>query len=147
MDNEIIKRFNSVVTQSDTVYDLGDFSFGNQHAYLSMLNGNIVRIKGSHDRDMKQPFMLVIKPDGLLDEYGNQRSITLCHYAMRSWPLSHYGSWQLYGHSHGKLESLGLSFDIGTDTNNFYPYSLEDVTKKMALLKPIVDFRKSKEPS
>jgi calcineurin-like phosphoesterase family protein len=61
---------------------------------------------------------------------------------MRSWPLSHYASWHLFGHHHGRLESYGLSFDCGTDTNNFYPYSLDDVCKKMATLKPIVDFRK-----
>ena len=29
--------------------------------------------------------------------------VVLCHYAMRVWDRSHYGSWHLYGHSHGNL--------------------------------------------
>jgi calcineurin-like phosphoesterase family protein len=85
--------------------------------------------------------MLVIKPQGLLDEYGNQIVITLCHYSMRSWEMSHYASWHLYGHHHGTLEPYGLSFDVGVDCWNYYPISLEQVAEKMATLKPIVDFR------
>lgn len=141
MDGKLINYFNSKVKPEDIVYDLGDFSFVNPNKYLNRLNGNIIRIKGSHDHDIKEPRMLVIKPDGLLDEYGNQISITLCHYAMRSWELSHYASWHLYGHHHGMLVPYGLSFDVGVDCWNFYPLSLEEVKKKMATLKPIVDFR------
>jgi len=142
MNEEIIGRHNSRVNPEDTVYDLGDFAFSNHKYFLSRLNGNIIRIKGSHDRDMKSPRMLVIKPEGLLDEYGNQRSITLCHYAMRTWETSHYGSFHLFGHSHGNLEPYGLSFDVGVDCWNYYPVSLDEVCAKMATLQPIVDFRK-----
>jgi calcineurin-like phosphoesterase family protein len=85
--------------------------------------------------------MMIIEPKELLDEYGNKRTIVLCHYAMRSWPLSHYASWHLFGHHHGRLESYGLSFDCGVDANNYYPVSLEKVEKRMSRLTPIVDFR------
>jgi len=54
--------------------------------------------------------------------------MVLCHYAMRSWPKSHYGAWHLYGHSHGKLPMLGRSMDIGVDTHDFYPYSLDEIS-------------------
>lgn len=144
MDEEIIRRFNSRVGPQDTVYDLGDTYFKNPKNYLGMLNGNIIRIKGSHDHDIEQPRMLVIKPKDLLDEYGEQISITLCHYPMRSWEKSHYASWHLYGHHHGMLLSYGLSFDVGVDCWDYYPVSLEQVKEKMATLKPIVDFRRSK---
>jgi calcineurin-like phosphoesterase family protein len=142
MDSALINNWNEVVQPEDTVYDLGDFCMGNSAKYIQRLYGKIIRIKGSHDKDIQQPYMIVIKPDELIDEYGNQRSITLCHYSLRSWPLSHYASWHLFAHHHGKLEPYGLSFDCGMDTNNFYPYSLDDVCKKMSTLKPIVDFRK-----
>jgi calcineurin-like phosphoesterase family protein len=138
MDNKLINYFNSKVQPGDTVYDLGDLSFTNPNKYLNRLNGNIIRIKGSHDHDIEGPYMLVIKPNELLDEYGNQISITLCHYAMRSWEKSHYGSW----HHHGNLPPYGLSFDVGADCWNFYPISLEQVKQKMSTLKPIVDYRK-----
>lgn len=141
MDEELIKRFNSVVKSGDTVYDLGDSFFKTPKVYAERLNGNIIRIKGSHDGDIEQPRMLVVKPDGLLDEYGNKRYITLCHYAMRSWEKSHYASWHLYGHHHGNLEPYGLSFDVGVDCWNYFPVSLEEVSNKMSTLTPIVDYR------
>jgi calcineurin-like phosphoesterase family protein len=144
MDVALINNWNSVVTPDDTIYDLGDTYFGNPKRYAGRLNGKIVRIKGSHDHDLKEgtaPRMLVIKPEGLVDEYGDQRYITLCHYAMRSWERSHYASWHLYGHHHGMLEPYGLSFDVGVDCWNYYPVSLEQVAKKMSTLKPIVDYR------
>ena len=50
--------------------------------------------------------------------------IVVCHYAMRVWPRSHYNSWMLYGHSHGKLAPQRKQWDIGIDNNNFYPISL-----------------------
>jgi calcineurin-like phosphoesterase family protein len=141
MDEELIRRFNYKVKPEDIVYILGDFAFKQPEKYLERLNGHIFRIKGSHDSDMKQPYMLVIKPANLVDEYNNQRYIILCHYAMRVWETSHYGSFHLFGHSHGSLPPYGLSFDIGVDCWNYYPVSLEEVCEKMATLKPLVDFR------
>lgn len=141
MDDEIINRFNSRVGHGDVVYDLGDMFFKHPEQYRERMRGTILRIKGSHDHDIKEPYMLVIEPDGLLDEYGNQIPITLCHYAMRSWAQSHYAAWHLYGHHHGMLPPYGLSFDVGVDCWDFYPVSLEQVKEKMATLKPIVDFR------
>jgi calcineurin-like phosphoesterase family protein len=142
MDNKIINNWNNTISQNDTVYHLGDFCIGDPNRYLQKLNGNIIRLKGSHDKNIQQPYILVIAPKNLLDEYGNQRTIVLCHYSMRSWPLSHYASWCLFGHHHNKLEPYGLSFDVGVDCWNYYPISLETVENKMKELKPIVDFRK-----
>ena len=140
MDKKLISNWNEVVGENDTIYHLGDFCFGDSHHYKNSLNGMIIFIRGSHDI-IADPYMMIIEPTGLLDEYGNKRTIVLCHYAMRSWPLSHYASWHLFGHHHGRLEEYGLSFDVGTDTNNFYPYSLKGVEKRMSKLTPIVDFR------
>jgi calcineurin-like phosphoesterase family protein len=145
MDEKIISNWNSIVSEDDTIYHLGDFCFGNTNKYLSRLRGNIIRLKGSHDKDIQQPYMIVIEPEGLKDEYGNQRTIVLCHYALRVWEKSHYASYHLFGHSHGKLPPMGLSFDVGIDSNNFFPYSLADIETKMSALKPILDFRKNRK--
>lgn len=144
MDVTLINNWNSVVSPEDTVYDLGDTYFANPKRYTGRLVGNIIRLKGSHDHDLKEgtsPRMLVIKPQGLLDKYGEQISITLCHYAMRSWEKSHYASWHLYGHHHGLLPPYGLSFDVGVDCWSYYPISLEQVAEVMDTLVPIVDYR------
>lgn len=46
---------------------------------------------------------------------------------MRVWHRSHFNSWQLYGHSHGKLDPVGKQWDVGVDNNGFYPLSFEDI--------------------
>jgi predicted RNA binding protein YcfA (HicA-like mRNA interferase family) len=33
--------------------------------------------------------------------------------------------------SHGRLDSFGKSFDVGVDSNSFFPWSLEEVVDKM----------------
>ena len=60
--------------------------------------------------------------------------IVLCHYSMQVWDRSNYSAWHLFGHSHGKLKSIGLSFDVGVDCTGFTPLSLEVVASKMAQL-------------
>jgi calcineurin-like phosphoesterase family protein len=119
MDEVLIQNWNNVVGKNDTIYHLGDFCFGNSKKYLKRLNGNIIRIKGSHDRDMKSPYMKIIQPKGLLDQYGNQRSIVLCHYSMRTWHLSHYASWHLWGHSFDKKTEV-LSNNGWKNVDNIY---------------------------
>jgi len=53
--------------------------------------------------------------------------IVVCHYAMRTWGKSHWNSWQLHGHSHGMLESIGKQYDVGVDCNDFYPVSFDKI--------------------
>ena len=143
MDAELIRRWNTCVKPDDKIYHLGDFCWGDKKKYLSRLNGQITILKGSHDKDnafLHLDSMLTISP--LKDEYGNPRKIVLCHYAMRAWPYSHYASWHLFGHSHGKLVPFGLSFDVGVDCWNYYPVSLDEIVDKMKTLVPFDDYRK-----
>ena len=123
MDEEIIKRHNEVVKKEDTVIHGGDFTLANKEIagrYIARLNGKHIFIKGSHDKWLNNaPFIYEKKID--------ENYIVVCHYAMRTWPRSHYGSWQLYGHSHGQLKPIGLQYDIGVDNNNFYPVSLAQI--------------------
>ena len=53
MNNEMIKRWNSVVGKNDIVWNLGDFCFGgkeNAEKIFPQLNGKINLIMGNHDR-------------------------------------------------------------------------------------------------
>jgi calcineurin-like phosphoesterase family protein len=154
MNKAMTERWNACVQPDDTIYHVGDFCFGDPVRFLEKLNGNIHLIDGSHDKQLRKLFS---KTDsiqsnrarirgGQLGEWRwlgplhsmviDKQAITLCHYAMRRWPKSHYGSWLLYGHSHGSLPPMGKSFDVGVDTHNFQPYSLAEVAKKMEELVP-----------
>ena len=53
MNRVMIDRWNSVVYQTDTVYHLGDLGFGSREVITNLLNGlngNIILIKGNHDK-------------------------------------------------------------------------------------------------
>jgi calcineurin-like phosphoesterase family protein len=127
MNKEITKRHNEIVTSEDTVIHVGDFTL-NQDAekYISQLNGHHIFLLGSHDRWLKNKRTIQIWEKLIEKHY-----VVVCHYAMRTWARSHYNSWNLYAHSHGKLPSIGKSLDIGVDTNNFYPYSFEQIKEIM----------------
>ena len=130
MDEEIIKRHNEVVGSEDSVYHVGDFMMGSGFEkfefYRRRLNGSHIFILGNHDRWCKYPI------PSILDEKIEGQDITLFHYAMRVWNKSHHGSWQLFGHSHGKLPPIGKQLDVGVDTHNFYPYSFEEIKEIMS---------------
>jgi calcineurin-like phosphoesterase family protein len=140
MNEKIISNWNERIQHTDTVYHLGDFCFGDPKKYYQRLKGHILFIPGSHDKNLNSSRVDILPSLYVLNL--KEHEITLCHYAMRSWSKSHYGTYHLFGHHHGRLEPYGLSFDVGVDTNNFYPYSLDEVAQKMKTLKPIVDYRK-----
>ena len=123
MDEELIRRHNSVVCDDDVVVHAGDFTMcrkSRARAYRRQLSGEHIFLRGSHDRRLENAREIWEK------EIEGQY-IVVCHYAMRVWPRSHYNSWQLYGHSHGMLEPVGKQCDIGVDNNDFYPVSLEQI--------------------
>ena len=123
MDEDLIKKWNERVTKNDLVYHGGDFAWHSTKRYIDRLNGDIILIQGGHDRQTSS-FRFVHK---LLDTVIDDQPITLCHYCMRVWHRSHYNAWHLFGHSHGGLEPLGKSWDVGVDNNNYYPLSWDEI--------------------
>ena len=127
MNETIIENWNYLVKEDDLIYILGDFCFGDARPLLDKLNGIKVLIEGSHDSSAMSCRNKFKFTTPLLNIVIDKQPITLCHYAMRVWHRSHYNSYHSYGHSHGTLPSIGKSMDVGVDTNNFKPYSWEDI--------------------
>lgn len=128
MHNTIISNHNEVVGKKDGVIHAGDFSFGSlqrTQEIIDSLNGVHIFLTGSHDRWQNKVYSYIYEKN-LQGTY-----VVACHYPMRTWPRSHYGSIQLHGHSHGKLEPLENQYDIGVDNNDFYPVYLEDIKEKI----------------
>lgn len=152
-NNTIIENINKVVDKDDTLYHLGDVSFGGVgvlHEFVGRVNcKNIHLILGNHDESIEESKSLqsLFKS---VDHYKylkiNGQRIILCHYAMRVWNKSHKGSWMLYGHSHGTLDDRkpkfpdatwigdayyiknSKSMDVGIDTHSkFRPWSLSEI--------------------
>ncbi len=122
MDETLILNHNSRVNNGDTVVHAGDFTLIKDREkvyrkYINRLNGKHIFLKGSHD------YWLDNKALRIWEKKFKQAFVVVCHYNMRTWHRSHYNSFQLYGHSHGKLAPIGKQHDIGVDNNEFYPVS------------------------
>lgn len=142
-DEGLIKRWNEVVSPSDTVYHIGDISFRMEEdrllEILKRLNGEISLILGNHDQvaskgKCRNRFRFVDKYMTVHDK-DIDRKIFLCHYSMNVWNASHHGVWHLYGHSHGSLPDNpnSMSFDVGVDCHDFYPIDSLRVAELMSL--------------
>ncbi len=120
---ELIKRNNEVVKGEDTVIHVGDFTLKNAvlaNKIISQLKGKHIFLMGSHDRWAPTlPYVWEGKIDGVY--------VVACHYAMLTWPRSHYGSIQLFGHTHGRITGRRNQMDVGVDCNNYYPFSFEKI--------------------
>jgi calcineurin-like phosphoesterase family protein len=145
-DRALVDNWNSVVTNKDRVYFLGDLAFHPSSAakWVEKLNGLKYWIRGNHDNpsvlsNLRQYFQWVREMEEICildnDAPHGKRYITLNHYAMRVWNKSHYGAWHLYGHSHGLLpdDPKSLSFDVGVDCHDYTPISYDRVKEIMSL--------------
>jgi len=140
-DNTLISNWNSVVQKGDTIYLLGDLAFGSPQwimdKLVGRLKGKICLVKGNHDKSVtKEPLCRrfeFIKDVHMLTTQckGKRHQFWLSHYAHLSWPQANYGVIHLFGHSHSRLNGVGKSMDVGVDTNNFFPYSLETIIDLM----------------
>ena len=160
MNEVIIDNWNSIITEDDTVIIGGDFCLGGTSEwcyYLDRLNGSKILVIGNHDKGY--PISKFSAIYDILNMWiqdpeikGGQR-ITVCHYAMLSYPHSHQGAWQLFGHWHSNnlivpkaniegreevkefiieehkqmTKISNRQYDIGVDGNNFYPISYQQV--------------------
>lgn len=123
MNEHIVESWNSVVKPNDTIFHLGDISFGYADEtieILSRLNGNKHLIAGNHDRNSKwasknreevlTAFQSVsdyrrIKIDGM--------KFVLCHFPLASWERGYVN---LHGHTHGKYKGYKGQLDVGVDS-------------------------------
>jgi len=137
MNEVLINNWNAKVKNGDIVYHAGDFGYGELREILDRLNGKIYYIPShewTHEQAVlkyKDHFAQVSPLMNVSIRKGYGVSITICHYCMRKWAKEHYNHWHLFGHSHGRLEPIGKSWDIGVDNNDYFPLSLEEIAKIM----------------
>lgn len=134
MDEFLIDNWNSTVDNHDDVYFLGDFSFKKMSPYLARLNrSKLYFVAGNHDKNISGEVrtlndIVVLPPLAQVNIRGQE--IVLCHYALVTWPRSHFGAWMLHGHSHGSLapNSHARIMDVGVDCHPQYrPFSFAEI--------------------
>lgn len=133
MNNEMVKRWNEVVSDKDTVIHIGDFGDEN---FLYKLNGKIILQEGNYERDGKSIFSEKVK--GLLSDYLTSKVVSfdsdnLITVHEPSHIPSDYRGFYLFGHIHEKqmvkrnYNGSRYGLNVGVDCHNFYPISTNDV--------------------
>lgn len=86
MNNDLVRIWNAHVAKGDTVYVIGDFSFGNYpetKAIVEQLNGTKILIRGNHDERFNTSTFIKM---GFKDVYDhtiiklNGKKVVLSHY-------------------------------------------------------------------
>lgn len=149
MNNTIIDNINNCVMLDDIFFILGDITFGHPYNLYDLRNKinckNIYIILGNHDRNLRDNKPIKSKTHGLIypqnlfievinhkEIYVGEQKIVMNHFAFRVWNQSHHGSWNLYGHSHGSLKSIGKQLDVGIDNafnilGEYRPFSFDEI--------------------
>jgi calcineurin-like phosphoesterase family protein len=143
MDEDMVRRWNAAVLQTDIVYHLGDLSFELGKAdrvrdIFERLNGRKYLILGNHDQRKDgsvHPTIAALSwsapPVHAMEVKDEGRRVYLAHYAHRAWPGQHHGAWHFYGHSHGAMPGVGRSRDVGVDCEDvgFTPRTFVELTR------------------
>ena len=145
-DQEVIKKWNEIIDDSDVVYHLGDVML-NDNEYgmncLRQLNGQIKIIPGNHDTNTRLklystlenvevlPLSYIIKYKKYLFLLSHHPTIT-SNQEKTSYLREHLIN--LYGHTHQTenfYEHNFFMFHAGLDSNNCTPVLLDDAINLM----------------
>ena len=135
MTAALIEKFNSVVKPEDTLYVLGDVSFGGLDKVMNsarQLNGRKILLLGNHDHHFKKRPEVASQFDEVhpyLERKVNGQFICMFHYPIADWAWCSEGSWMLHGHVHGTPTGIeGTIMDVGIDTRtDLGPWHFDEI--------------------
>ncbi|MGO2339060.1 MAG: metallophosphoesterase family protein [Psychrobacter sp.] len=130
----IIESLNRHIKDDDTVYHLGDFSYGKKikfddlKAILDRLKGNWQFIIGNHDNENQLKALCQKTKHKVLGDYHSEsiegKTFIMFHYPIESWWNKKRGAIHLYGHTHhNDMRHIENRYNVCFD-RDFKPYSL-----------------------
>ncbi len=138
MDRELVRRWNSVVGPRDTIYHLGDFSFGGnarRAEILAKLNGHKILVRGNHDPSAAK--MLAAGFQEVHEGPHKFGEITLCHFPWDEFSDARGGTdddggWLFCGHVHTLWKKMPRCINVGVDQWDWTPVAYETLIRWMA---------------
>ena len=113
MHETILANWNRKVTDSDTVYILGDAAmYGKKEKAIELIagmKGKKVLVRGNHDYFHDEQYLQLYEEICDYKEIedtadGTQYRLVLFHYPIFSWKNMGHGTILLYGHTHNSME-------------------------------------------
>lgn len=144
MDKYLIEYHNDTLTDSDTLYIVGDIAYRNRvhiNNYLDQLRGKKVIVYGNHDyrnrRDINNHHSVIKATDYLSTNRLGHR-VVIMHFPILDWDGMYHGSVMLHGHCHGTMHQPNKrTIDIGWDAHN--RYLMLDEAVQMAIDKASIE--------
>lgn len=141
MHEDFINRWNSEVTQNDTVYILGDvaFKFPDEillFKILRQLRGHKILIKGNHEECLKYKLIrdCFEKIADYMEIEDEGKKVILFHYPMEDWNGKYKGSVHLFGHIHNNFSAIHGDIEnrinVSCEVLGYTPRTLNDLLLK-----------------
>ena len=131
-DEDLVKRWNSVVTKRDVVWVLGDVVFPRTSMkYLAELNGMKSLVLGNHDKgklkDLKQYFSRVEGAVGFKD------NTVLTHIPVHTSQVGRLERWSANIHGHMHEDSLDdpRYYNVSADVINLRPKPYTEILEEL----------------
>jgi len=147
MNKELVKNWNSRVSNDDHVYIVGDLYYGGRDAagldeavsIVKKLNGILHLITGNHDhpylKNMEYHYLFA-DTDQIRFLKHEGKNIFLCHYPLAEWSGFFRGSFHIYGHIHNQksdayqyMASTGRAFNAGVDICDYMPVTFDELVE------------------
>jgi calcineurin-like phosphoesterase family protein len=136
MDEEMVKRWNSVVAPKDKVYHLGDVAMKRKDiATIGRCNGEKILIRGNHDifnLEDYTPYFKDIRGTHKLDNF------LISHIPIHPESIARWAGGNIHGHTHRHRVNL---FDgpedpryicVSVEQINYTPIPLETIKQRIA---------------
>lgn len=134
MNEAIINNWNSVVSEDDTVFFLGDFCLGKRENVIELchrLNGHKILILGNHDRVTSTAFTdagfeTIYKKPTLIKFEELDITIQFSHAPVYD---TQYQYPNVHGHVHDKANNDAKHYCACLEVNDYKPVLLDDIVK------------------
>lgn len=136
MNNGLVNSWNSVVSEEDKVYVLGNFAWDPETAEdaVTRLNGEIIVIAGEHDTalqelDSMKNLLTNVEYNESAIEYFLDAGVTMSYWPLLDWPGKKKGILSVIGHGNKKFKTdhkKGV-INCSCDLWNFKPLELSKI--------------------
>jgi|SRR5882672_1569016 len=129
-DEHLIKCWNSVVTDKDLVYHMGDVVMNKKYLpIVHRLKGRKILIRGNHDTASTKELL------EYFDEvYGTYclKGLILSHIPLAKESIERFGV-NVHGHLHANSINDKRYFNVSAEQLNYTPISLEELRKQIQI--------------
>ena len=148
MARAIIENWNNRVTNSDSIYIVGDFIYRGEKEpewYLKQLKGKKHFIIGNHDGEVlknDKALSYFEEVDKMMHVIDGKNHICLCHFPIAEWNGYYKGHYHIYAHIHNNLndayyfmKKYDKALNAGCMINNYMSVTFNELIENNRIFK------------